>query len=138
MHKMVMVVLPMDPDFFAKFFPKDQNGEPKGSAESSNSDEGGDSEQVGTGSGVIMDTDGKTAYILTNNHVAGGAGGDGDAVGWAGDHEGEACRRGLKVIWRWCRSKVEHVIPAVWGTAMTCKKVTGFWRLAVRSDGLVL
>src|SRR5436305_12866746 len=30
-------------------------------------------EQVGTGSGVIMEVDGKTAYILTNNHVAGGA-----------------------------------------------------------------
>src|SRR5690348_1649124 len=34
---------------------------------------GGGFEQVGTGSGVIMEVDGKTAYILTNNHVAGGA-----------------------------------------------------------------
>jgi serine protease Do len=29
--------------------------------------------QVGEGSGVIMEVDGSTAYILTNNHVAGGA-----------------------------------------------------------------
>ncbi|MBC8107821.1 MAG: PDZ domain-containing protein [Anaerolineae bacterium] len=32
-----------------------------------------DLQQIGEGSGVIMETDGSTAYILTNNHVAGGA-----------------------------------------------------------------
>jgi serine protease Do len=36
-------------------------------------DRNGGSEQVGTGSGVIVEVDGKTGYILTNNHVAGGA-----------------------------------------------------------------
>jgi len=32
-----------------------------------------DLQQIGEGSGVIMETDGSTAYILTNNHVAAGA-----------------------------------------------------------------
>jgi serine protease Do len=32
-----------------------------------------DQEQQGIGSGVIIETDGDTGYILTNNHVAGGA-----------------------------------------------------------------
>ena len=30
-------------------------------------------EQVGTGSGVIMQVEGSEGFILTNNHVAGGA-----------------------------------------------------------------
>ena len=33
----------------------------------------GPMEQVGTGSGVIIEVNGNTGYILTNNHVAGGA-----------------------------------------------------------------
>jgi S1-C subfamily serine protease len=36
-------------------------------------DDGQDLQEVGTGSGVIMQVDGSDAYIITNNHVAGGA-----------------------------------------------------------------
>jgi serine protease Do len=63
--------LPMDPDLLRKFFPRDENGQPQVPDELD--DGSGDMEQVGTGSGVIMDVDGSSAYILTNNHVAGGA-----------------------------------------------------------------
>src|SRR5258708_3948926 len=63
--------LPLDPDMLRRFFPKDENGQPQIPDEL---DQGGeDMEQVGTGSGVIMDVDGSTCYVLTNNHVAGGA-----------------------------------------------------------------
>ena len=41
--------------------------------ENGQGDSEGSFDQVGTGSGVIMEVDGKTGYILTNNHVAGGA-----------------------------------------------------------------
>src|SRR5689334_14953847 len=75
-HKTVKGVrrLPLDPDMLRRFFPRDENGQPQ--LPDDFDDEGGgsgDMEQVGTGSGVIMDVDGSTAYVVTNNHVAGGA-----------------------------------------------------------------
>jgi len=60
-------VRPQIPEEWKKFFDKDGDGEPDFP------DSGGDAEQVGTGSGVIMQTEGSFGYILTNNHVAGGA-----------------------------------------------------------------
>jgi len=66
--------LPMDRDMLRRFFPRDENGQPQLPDDLDEGDgSGGDMEQVGTGSGVIMDVDGSTAYVLTNNHVAGGA-----------------------------------------------------------------
>ena len=55
------------PDDIRKFFPNFNF------PQMPNPGEGGSLEQVGTGSGVIMEVDGNTGYILTNNHVAGGA-----------------------------------------------------------------
>jgi serine protease Do len=97
-----------------------------------NPDEGGDSEQVGTGSGVIMDTDGKTAYILTNNHVAGGAQemtvtlSDGRAITKA-KLVGADPKSDLAVV----KIEVDHVIPAVWGNSDDLQK--GDWILAFGS-----
>ena len=73
-HKTVKNVqrLPIDPDMLRRFFPRDENGQPM-LPDDQQDDAAPDGEQVGTGSGVIMDVDGSTAYILTNNHVAGGA-----------------------------------------------------------------
>src|SRR4051812_12410026 len=71
--------LPFDDEMLKRFFPdKDGDGKPdvpEGFGGPGGGGEDGDSpfEQVGTGSGVIMETSGSTAYVLTNNHVAGGA-----------------------------------------------------------------
>ena len=58
-------------DMLRRFFPdRDNDGEPD--VPEGFNDEGGQ-EQFGTGSGVVMEVQGSDAYILTNNHVAGGA-----------------------------------------------------------------
>ncbi len=59
--------LPFDEDMLRKFFPdRDGDGEPDMPEEFNQP-------QQGTGSGVIMETVNGSAYIVTNNHVAGGA-----------------------------------------------------------------
>jgi len=61
--------VPLPDDMLRRFFPNMPEIPDQG-----NGDEGnGTFEQQGTGSGVIMEVDGDTGYILTNNHVAGGA-----------------------------------------------------------------
>lgn len=68
--------IPLPDDMLRRFFPdmpqtpQGQNGE---NGDQGNGSNGGTFEQQGTGSGVIMEVDGNTGYILTNNHVAGGA-----------------------------------------------------------------
>ncbi len=62
----------MDDDMLRRFFP-DRNGDGTPDLPPGLRDDGGDMEQIGTGSGVIIDTDGSTGYIVTNNHVGGGA-----------------------------------------------------------------
>ncbi|HEY2587300.1 MAG TPA: trypsin-like peptidase domain-containing protein [Tepidisphaeraceae bacterium] len=67
--------VPLPDDMLRRFFPNqpdapDENG---GGGNGGGDDQGGTMEQVGTGSGVILEVDGKKGYILTNNHVAGGA-----------------------------------------------------------------
>ena len=62
----------IDEEFFRKFFP-DQDGDGKPDIPLDPDEEDLLPEQVGTGSGVIIDVDGKKGYIVTNNHVAGGA-----------------------------------------------------------------
>ena len=64
--------LPLDPDLLRRFFPRGEDGQPQ-IPDDLDDGTGADMEQIGTGSGVIMDVDGSTAYVLTNNHVAGGA-----------------------------------------------------------------
>ena len=56
-------------DLLKKFFDQDGDGKPDVTVP----DQQEDSEQIGTGSGVIIEVDGGTGYIVTNNHVAGGA-----------------------------------------------------------------
>ncbi len=59
--------LPFDEDMLRRFFPdRDGDGEPDMPEELN-------TPQQGTGSGVIMEANNGTAYIVTNNHVAGGA-----------------------------------------------------------------
>jgi serine protease Do len=70
--------LPFDEDMLKRFFPdKDGDGKPdipEGFGGPGGGEEGDSPfDQFGTGSGVIMETAGSTAFILTNNHVAGGA-----------------------------------------------------------------
>src|SRR2546423_3821345 len=73
-------------------------------------------EQQGTGSGVIMEVDGSTGYILTNNHVAGGA--DEMTVALADGRTfknaklvGADPKSDLAVI----RLEADHLISAKWG-----------------------
>ena len=70
--------IPLPDDMLRRFFPN-QPGQPNQPNQPDGPDNGGGGgdegtfEQVGTGSGVILEVDGKTGYILTNNHVACGA-----------------------------------------------------------------
>ncbi len=72
--------------------------------------------EVGTGSGVIMDASDGYGYILTNNHVAGGASemvvtlNDGRVIKDA-QLVGADPRTDLAVI----KIKADHLIPAKWG-----------------------
>src|SRR3954470_12232798 len=78
-HKSVKTgrgALPFDEDTLKRFFPdRDKDGHPdvpEGFGDGPGGDDG-NFEQVGTGSGVIMEFQGGSGFILTNNHVAGGA-----------------------------------------------------------------
>jgi serine protease Do len=75
-HKTVKATGSREEDLLRQFFPdRDGDGEPDVPEEfrrfHQNPDR--DYEAYGTGSGVVMEVDGKTGYIVTNNHVAGGA-----------------------------------------------------------------
>jgi serine protease Do len=103
-----------------------------------NGDDGGDDnsdpgmEEVGTGSGVILETDGSTAYILTNNHVAGGATemtvtlADGRIIK-GGKTIGADAKADLAVV----KIKADHLIAAKWGDSDTLER--GDWVLAFGS-----
>src|SRR5436190_9342383 len=65
--------LPFSDDMLRRFFDRENNGNNGGEDMPELPDNGEGFEQIGTGSGVIMETDGSTVYILTNNHVAGDA-----------------------------------------------------------------
>jgi serine protease Do len=64
-----------DDELFKRMFPdRDGDGEPDLPEGWGGGENGGrEFDQTGTGSGVIMEVDGSTAFVLTNNHVAGGA-----------------------------------------------------------------
>jgi serine protease Do len=122
--------LPLDQDLLRRFFPKDENGQPQ--LPDDMDDGSNDMEQVGTGSGVIMDVDGSTAYVLTNNHVAGGAEemlitlSDGREVSKA-KLVGADPKSDLAVV----KMTVERVIPAKWGNSDDLQK--GDWIMAFGS-----
>lgn len=65
--------IPLPDDMLRRFFPNGQIPNLPENPDEGQGDDSGSMEQVGTGSGVILEVDGKKGYILTNNHVAGGA-----------------------------------------------------------------
>jgi len=139
-HKTIKGVkrdLPFDDDLLKRFFPdrfKDQpNNGDQGAAPNDQPDPNGDdAEQVGTGSGVIMEVNGKYGYILTNNHVAGGATemlvtlSDGRRIDNA-KVLGTDPKSDLAVV----KIEADHLIAARWGDSSTLEK--GDWILAFGS-----
>jgi serine protease Do len=94
--------------------------------------EGEPFDQVGTGSGVIMDVDGSTAYVLTNNHVAGNADeltitlSDGRQIKDA-KVVGKDPKTDLAVI----KINADRLIGSKWGDSSTLQK--GDWIMAFGS-----
>ncbi len=123
-------------DLLRRFFGR--GGLPRGDGGGDESDtpnphgDGDGFEQIGTGSGVIMETDGSTAFILTNNHVAGGADemlitlADGRQIK-GGKTVGADPKSDLALV----KLSVDHVIPAQWGDSQQLEK--GDWVLAFGS-----
>lgn len=118
--------LPFDNDMLRRFFPdNDGDGEP-------DVPEDFDFGARGTGSGVIMEAQGNTAYILTNNHVAGGATeiqitlADGRVLE-NGSVVGADAKTDLAVV----KIEAERVIPAKWGNSDDLQK--GDWIMAFGS-----
>ncbi len=125
--------LPFDEDMLRKFFPdRDGDGKPDIPPGFGGGNDGGDTEQVGTGSGVIMEVADGVGYILTNNHVAGGASemditlSDGREIK-NGKLLGTDAKTDLAVI----KIESEKLIPARWGNSDELDR--GDWVLAFGS-----
>ncbi|HEY1629357.1 MAG TPA: trypsin-like peptidase domain-containing protein [Tepidisphaeraceae bacterium] len=80
-------------------------------------------EQMGTGSGVIMEVDGDTAYIVTNNHVAGGAT-EMTINLWDGRelHDAKLVGADPKSDIAVVKVQADHLIPAKWGDSDKLEK----------------
>jgi len=122
--------LPFDDEMLKRFFPdNDGDGQPDVPEDFGNGDGFG---LQGTGSGVIMETQGSTAYIMTNNHVAGGASeirvtlADGRTIE-NGKVVGTDAKTDLAVI----KIEADRVIPAKWGDSDDLQK--GDWIMAFGS-----
>lgn len=109
--------LPFDNDALKRFFPdRDGDGEPDLPEGFGNGPDGGEFESVGTGSGVIVDVQGGSGFIVTNNHVAGGASeieitlADGRVIK-NGKLLGTDAKTDVAVI----EIKADRLIPAHWG-----------------------
>jgi serine protease Do len=138
--------LPIDPDDLRRFFP-DRNGDgdpdlprdlrprtPRapGSEEEESDDRFELPDQIGTGSGVIMEFDDGRGFILTNNHVAGAAEEMTITL-----HDGREIKNGkllgtdpktdLAVI----EIKADRLSPAKWGNSDDLQK--GDWIMAFGS-----
>jgi serine protease Do len=118
--------LPFDEDALRRFFPDtDGDGQP-------DIPEDFDFGARGTGSGVIMEVQGTTAFVLTNNHVAGGASeitltlADGRVLENA-TVVGADAKTDLAVV----KVEAERVIPAKWGNSDELQK--GDWIMAFGS-----
>jgi len=123
-HKTVKAVSmqghPEIPEELKKFFPdRDGDGEPDVPGMGAQPD----MEQIGTGSGVIMQVDGSYGYILTNNHVAGDAEemtvtlSDGREIKKA-KTLGADPKSDLAVV----RIEADHLIAAKWGDSDQLEK----------------
>jgi serine protease Do len=134
-----------DEDMLRRLFPdQDGDGQPdlppgfnpgRGNNGNGNGGDGGDDEgmvQMGTGSGVIMEVSGGNAYILTNNHVAGGAEkmsitlADGRVVE-DGKLVGADPKSDIAVV----KIKADRVMHATWGNSDDLQK--GDWIMAFGS-----
>jgi serine protease Do len=128
--------LPFNDDMLRRFFgDRGKPNAPQDKDDENGPGPGEDSqgfEQVGTGSGFILEVDGKTGYILTNNHVAGGATemlvtlADGREVSNA-KLVGADPKSDLAVV----KITADHLIAAKWGDSSTLRK--GDWILAFGS-----
>ena len=118
--------LPFDDDMLKRFFP-DTDGDGKPDVP-----EDFDFGARGTGSGVIMESKGDTAYIRTNNHVAGGASeiqvtlADGRVIDNA-TVVGTDAKTDLAVV----KVQADRVIAAKWGNSDDLQK--GDWIMAFGS-----
>jgi serine protease Do len=116
----------MDEDLLRKFFRDNGQDMPDLNGDQQ------DYEQDGTGSGVIMETTGGYGYILTNDHVAGGASdikitlSDGRIIEH-GHLMGTDPKTDLAVV----RIKADNLIPAQWGNSDELQQ--GDWILAFGS-----
>jgi serine protease Do len=121
----------MDPDLLRRFFP-DRDGDGQPDIPDLGDEDSGGTLAMGEGSGVIMEVDGGTGYILTNNHVAGDASemritlSDGREIIDA-KLVGTDPKSDLAVI----KFEAERLIPAKWGNSDYLEK--GDWILAFGS-----
>jgi len=126
--------LPFGDDMLKKMFPdRDGDGEPDLPPGFEDNGGGDDSfDQIGTGSGVIMEVNGSTAFILTNNHVAGGADemsvtlSDGRVIKGA-KTLGADPKSDLAIV----KLEADHLIAAEWGDSSSLQK--GDWIMAFGS-----
>ena len=126
---------PMDEDLLRRFFPdRDGDGEPDlpPGFSPGPGGPGAPFEQQGLGSGVIMEAQNGTAYIVTNNHVAGGATEllitlhDGREIS-NGTVVGTDANTDMAVI----KIEADRLIPAKWGNSDELQK--GDWVMAFGS-----
>src|SRR3954468_22257292 len=137
--------LPIDPDDLRKFFPKGPDGEevipknfrnPRGGGQADPDQQDDDAfempDQIGTGSGVIMEYNDGKGYILTNNHVAGAAEeltitlADGREF-----HNGKVLGTDPKTDLAVIEIKADRLSPAKWGNSDDLQK--GDWIMAFGS-----
>jgi serine protease Do len=130
--------LPFNDDLLKKFFPdRDGDGQPdlpEGFGDGAGPDDSPMDQVVGTGSGVIMETQGGSGFILTNNHVAGGATdlevtlADGRVIkGKDVKVLGADAKTDLAVV----KVEADHLITAKWGDSDQLER--GDWVLAFGS-----
>jgi serine protease Do len=122
--------VPLIPRELRRFFDRDGDGQPDFGPDGDQ--DGPPMIQRGTGSGVIIEADGDTAYIVTNNHVAGEAQEmeitlfDGRVI-----HNGKLLGADPKSDLALIKVTAERVMPAKWGDSSTLAK--GDWVLAFGS-----
>src|SRR5262249_7837232 len=104
-------------------FLRDRDGDGEPDAPEGDAPEMPELRQEGTGSGVIMDVDGSTGYILTNNHVAGGAS---DMVITLSDgreiHNAKVVGTDPKSDLALLKIQADRLIPAKWGESDSLEK----------------